>query len=129
MKLKESREIYYFNSGKASDIVRQLALAGIALIWIFKTDIAGQPRLPTELVWPAILIVIGLGIDLLQYVVASIIWGTFGRQKEKSGVGIEEEFEAPRELNWPGLVFYGAKVSVIGLAYGLLGIYLVHKLA
>lgn len=129
MNLASVREFYYFNSGKASDIVRQLALAGIALIWIFKTDIAGQPKLPAELIWPAILIVAGLAMDLLQYVVASAIWGTFGRRKEMSGVGADDEFEAPRELNWPGLFFYGAKVLIIGFAYWLLVLYLVHKLA
>jgi len=45
MKLKDAREIYYFYSGKTSDLVRQLGLAGIAVIWLFKYDAQGIPKI------------------------------------------------------------------------------------
>ena len=48
MKLKDAREIYYFYSGKTSDLVRQLGLAGIAVIWLFKYDVQGIAELHGE---------------------------------------------------------------------------------
>jgi len=35
MKLEDVRQAYEDLSGKASDIVRQLSLAGLALVWLF----------------------------------------------------------------------------------------------
>ena len=35
-KLSEFKEDYYHFTGKLSDINRQIAFAGIALIWVFK---------------------------------------------------------------------------------------------
>ena len=52
MKLKDAREFYYFNSGKTSDLVRQLGLAGIAVVWIFKYDVLGVPKIPAPLLTP-----------------------------------------------------------------------------
>ena len=76
MKLKDARDYYAFASGKTSDLVRQLAFAGIAVIWIFKSDSPGGViKLPGELLWPLGLIVIGLVADFLQYVAATICWG------------------------------------------------------
>ena len=83
MKLKDALDNYYFHSSKASDIVRQLGLAGIAIIWIFKHDVQGIPKIPHELLLPLELIVLGLTFDLLQYFVAAIIWSNFHRCKER----------------------------------------------
>ena len=41
MNLAFVRERYAYYSGKASDIVSQLDFAGIALVWLFKTEIKG----------------------------------------------------------------------------------------
>ena len=46
--LKDYRADFYTFTGKASDITRQLAFAGIALIWIFKTDRTGTFRYPSR---------------------------------------------------------------------------------
>ena len=35
-KIEDYREDFYFFTGKASEVNRQLAIAGIAVIWIFK---------------------------------------------------------------------------------------------
>jgi hypothetical protein len=37
MTLGEIKESFYAISGQVSDLTRKLALAGIAIIWIFKT--------------------------------------------------------------------------------------------
>lgn len=120
MKLEDAREIYYFNSGKTSDLVRQLGLAGIAIIWIFKGDAEGVPKIPPALILPLGLILLGLAMDLIQYVLATIFWGAFHRIKEQSGIGEEAEFVAPRQINWTSNVLFYAKVVAICAAYVLL---------
>lgn len=119
MKLKDARENYYFHTGKTSELVRQLGLAGIAVIWLFKKDVAGVPKIPEQLLLPLVLIVLGLALDLLQYVFAAVIWGVYQRQKEKQ-VAEDDEFEAPRYLNWPAIGFFALKSSAIVAAYVLL---------
>ncbi len=124
MKLKDSRENYYTHSGKASDIVRQLGFAGIALIWIFKTEQGGRFQIPTELFLPATLVVIGLSLDLLQYVAATAAWGIFNRVMElrwqRLGKGPEDEFMAPPWINWAAIGFFWGKVVIMATAYVLL---------
>jgi hypothetical protein len=120
MKLKDAREIYYFHSGKTSDLVRQLALAGIAVIWLFKYEVIGVPKVPVQLLVPLVLIVLSLAFDLLQYTVATSIWGVFQRAKERVGLGEDAEFLAPLLLNWPALAFFWLKVASICAAYYLL---------
>ena len=66
MNLQDYRDDFYTYSGKASDISRQLAFAGIAIIWIFKKKVpATGLTVPSELILPGILIVLALGVDLL----------------------------------------------------------------
>ena len=67
-------EPYEFFTGKASEINRSLALGGIAIIWIFKSTSSEVSLLPPALILPLILLVVGLGLDLFQYIVAGAIW-------------------------------------------------------
>jgi len=94
MKLDDAREFYYFFTGKTSEIVRQLALAGIAVIWIFKI---GQNQIPSELLLPLYLIAVTLVLDFLQYFVAATIWGVFSRHQEILCEKEKKEKEEERE--------------------------------
>jgi hypothetical protein len=120
VKLENVREAYYFNTGKLSDIVRQLAFAGIALVWIFKADIAGRPTIPSDLMPATLLLMAGLTFDLLHYVAGSLIWGMYNRLKERAGTLETAEFAAPREINWPLLFFFWTKTAVMISAYALI---------
>ena len=120
MKLKDARELYYFYSGKTSDLVRQLGLAGIAVIWIFKYDVQGIPKIPQSLLPPLILIVLGLALNLLQYAVATSIWGIFQRRKEVGGIADDVDFLAPKQFNWPTIGFFVLKIVSIIAAYAYL---------
>ena len=117
MKLKDARDFYYFYSGKTSDLVRQLGLAGIAVIWIFKYDVQGVPKIPPALLPPLIFIVLGLALDFLQYATATFIWGIFQRHKEARGVAEDADFLAPKQFNWPAIAFFVLKVASILAAY------------
>lgn len=117
MKLAEVRENYTYFSGKASDIARQLALAGIALIWIFKTQVGEQYRVPKELLPAAGFVVLALILDFLHYIVASLCWAIFNRFKEYRGTKEDDDFLAPGQINWPSLVFFWTKLIATIAAY------------
>ena len=86
MKPSEYKETYQWYSGKTSDVVRQLSFAGIAIIWIFKVQSQGIPKIPNVLLVPLGLFCISLAFDLLQYVLGYIIWYIFFRFHEKKGI-------------------------------------------
>jgi len=120
MKLKDCRESYYYNSAKASDISRNLGLAGLALIWAFRVTGDAKPTIPGDLRWAAVLLVVGLGLDFLQYILGTIVWGGYQRIKELKDTSEEDDFLAPRMMNWPANTCFALKQVAIFLAYVLL---------
>lgn len=127
MRLEDARGIYEARSTKLSDVVRQLALAGIAVVWVFKVGVAGQDRVPKELVPTAVAMISALAIDALQYAYAAAAWGIFNRVKERSGTQVDQEFTAPPLINWPTLGLFWGKVLVVGLGYVPLLRYLISR--
>uniref|UniRef100_UPI0005094A63 hypothetical protein n=1 Tax=Candidatus Paracaedibacter symbiosus TaxID=244582 RepID=UPI0005094A63 len=85
MILKDARENYYFHSGKVSDIVRQLGLGAIAIVWIFRTGGPSSTVVPEALIFPLKLVVAGLALDLLQYAIGAALWGFFQWRRERRG--------------------------------------------
>ena len=124
MKLRDALQNYYDYSGKASDIIRQLGLGGIAIIWIFHVSRSSVLAIPESLFLPLKLIVLGLAFDLLQYVVGALIWSIFHRAKEKTGISQEHEFKAPGMINWPAIFFFYSKALLVLVAYGYIFNYL-----
>jgi len=120
MKLQGIRELYYTYSGKTSDLIRQTGLGGIAVIWIFKVEAGGSPKVPHELLFPLLLIVGGLASDLLQYIVATATYGIYQRKKELAGAGEEDDFKLPRQFNWASICFFVLKCTLITIAYAFL---------
>lgn len=126
MTLKDARESYYIYSGKASDVLRQLGVAGMGVVWVFKVQANGTSAIPRPLLFPALLLVIGLFLDLLQYVLASAAWGSFARVLERRGTPADAAISAPVWLNWPALACFWGKVLAILWAYAVIGAY-VHS--
>ena len=124
MKLRDALQNYYDYSGKASDIIRQLGLGAIAIIWIFRTGNPNSLAIPAQLFLPLKLVVVGLAFDLLQYAIGAFLWSVFHRRKEKSGISEEQAFDAPREINWPAIFFFYSKVALIIAAYWYIFSYL-----
>lgn len=74
MKISDFRKNNYdYSSQKASEVTRQLAFAGIALVWIFKLG-GENPKIPGELIAPTFCFALTLAFDLLHYVIATILW-------------------------------------------------------
>jgi hypothetical protein len=126
MKLSDYRKVYYEFSGKLSDIVRQLAFAGIAVIWVFKQEAKPVAKIPDAMLVPLVLLVLSLTGDLLHYVASTFIWGTFSRYHErKLKRPLEDpDLTAPRYFNWPALFFLCAKSILLVGAYVFLSRYL-----
>jgi hypothetical protein len=119
MLLENYREAYVKHSAKAGDVARQLAFAGIAVVWIFKKDVNGMPNVPKELLWPLGAYVLSLGFDLLQYMFASLVWGAFShfqkrarRHKDDDEIG-----DPPWVLNWPAIVLFWCKLGAVIVGY------------
>jgi hypothetical protein len=74
MQLGDARSTYETLSGKASDIARQLSLAGIAIIWLFRVGSDKAPMIDRNLLRAALFIFLALFFDFLQYFVGTIIW-------------------------------------------------------
>ena len=129
MKLEDCREAYDYFTGTLSSISRQLGFAGLAVIWIFKTEQSGAYSVPPELILPGVLLVAGLAADFLHYALGSIIWGCYHRYKEINGTIETDEFLAPSPINWPGNFMFFCKSVLIAIAYYLLLVFLLGRLS
>jgi len=117
--IKEIREAYYDYSGTASELSRKAALVGIGAIWVFRDSAAaGGLGLAPPLLTAGALLIVSIGLDLLQYVCAAGTWGWFGRKIERQLRDSEDQFLAPRWINWPAILFFWLKsiATLAGLA-------------
>jgi hypothetical protein len=117
VKLQDYRDDFYTFSGKASDISRQLAFAGIAIIWLFKKDTLPGLSIPRELLLSGIFILLSLALDLVHYCLASLVWRLYYRGKEKSGTSEDEELHHSEWLERPLWILFAAKIFFVLLAY------------
>jgi len=124
MNLESAREQYYTFSSQASSVSRQLAFAGIALIWIFKNGEAAQFSLDPELVLAGLLLASSLLLDFCHYAYASAAWGMFARLKELKG---DDEFLAPRWINWPTNFFFWTKLITVGVGFAVIARFLLFR--
>ncbi len=121
MKREDLRKIYEDRTASLSTVTRQLALAGIGVLWVLKT---GEPRRNVSFVatlsYSFALYVLALGFDLLQYAYQSLAWGIFNRIKEKQKVSPDATFSAPAVINWAALFFFWGKVVFAVAGYIIL---------
>ena len=119
MKLSGYKENYQWFSAKASDATRQIAFAGIGIVWIFSLDRGGAKFVPIQLHLPLFFFCTALLLDLLHYVVAAVTWGTFHRYHEKRRDSPDEDPDllAPPYLNYPAHILFLTKIgaTLIGL--------------
>jgi hypothetical protein len=117
LRLEDVRTAYQDLSAKASDIIRQLSLAAIALIWLFRVGTSPTPMLSTQLLRAAFFVFLALFFDLLQYLIGTATWHIYFRAKERAGAGPDEEFKAPAWINWPTWILFWLKALAMLIAY------------
>jgi hypothetical protein len=121
MKISEIRDAYYDATDKVSDIVRQLGLAGIAVIWIFRSGAdSGGIKYSHSLIWPLGLFVLTLAADLLQYMYKSLLWGMLNWFLWRQYHDNEKDVIVSGKWNLPTLVLFWIKAALTMLAYVLL---------
>lgn len=124
MRLQESREIYAALTQKASEVSRQLAFAGIGIVWVFKGSNTSSVMIPKDLAWPAIAAILALFFDFLHYFLSSALCGTYHRRKVRQfALNEEKDFYPPRIVILPGELFFWCKLIATGAAYVGLGLY------
>src|SRR3546814_12767094 len=112
MRLSAARNCYYSHSGNASAAARQIAFAGIAVVWVFNKPLADRTlNLPEQLAGVLLLLCIDLALDLLQYTLSTETWGIGSWRKEKKlkhKFPDERRVEPPAFLNCHGIVLFRA---------------------
>ena len=115
--LEDYRQTRRNFSSLASDVARKLGFAGIATIWIYRTENPSR-AIPADLVWPALFIVVALAFDLLQYAVSAAIYGAYQRILEYRDTPEDQDLGGhPPWFNWPNNVFFWGKLVLIVVAY------------
>lgn len=120
MSLEQFREARDVFSSAASASARRLAFAGIAIVWLFRTGEGMGSKLPDPLLLPVLLFAATLALDLLHYLVATVIWSVFCRLKENQEVCSGTPLDAPAWFNWPTNLFFYSKIASVALGYVLM---------
>ena len=94
MTLDDARSAYEALSGKASDIIsRQLGLAGIALIWLFRVDTPKGPTLDSSLLRGASSFSAPSSAISYSTAVGATIWFRYFRHEENEGRDDNAQFK------------------------------------
>lgn len=130
MKLSEIRKDYEELSSLLSKYNRQLAFAGIGIVWLFRTtDKTGNTSIDSGMLMPVFCFVISFAFDLFQYLWLSLAWYIYYYWGRKcKGKAEEDEMCEPE---WPNVIawlMYVLKVIALIAAYIYLGVYLYSKL-
>ena len=128
MKLSEIRGAYEVFSGSLSKFNRQLALAGIGIVWLFRTTVDGKTSIAPEMLTPILWFVISFSFDLLQYLWQSYVWYIFYWCKRKKGMQEDDEANEPEWPNVVAWVMFTVKVVAMMVAYLYLANYLYSEL-
>ena len=122
MKLQDYRQLFYDQAKKTSDVVRNLAFVGVAIIWVFKKETdTGQIIISATFSYAGVFLIISFILDLLHCVIPTIIWDYFHKTKEKEkGVDENTEIDHPSWMSKPAYFFFWSKISFVIIAYGLI---------
>jgi len=125
MTLKELKEDFYDRSSTTSGIIRQLALGGVALTWLFKAEDA--PAVSGELGETLRLFIFTIGLDLAHALVPTLLYGGLHLWLEHKNKGDENaQVEYPGWMTFPAWFFFGAKAVLLVMAYLAMYTYLLN---
>lgn len=128
MTLEEIRKSYEDISRTFSNTVRNLAISGIAIAWLFMTKENNSTMLYV-LIAAMFFFIITLFADLIQNYQLSITWYRYYvLMKEKFGKKEEDEVKEPEDNNKLGWLLYKGKLWTLILGYILIIIYFVSLL-
>lgn len=123
-KLKEIKEDFYAFSSKTSDITRQLALAGIAIIWIFRITENDTIKLLPQTVQILKLLVLCLLFDFCHAFIPSFTYGFMTSIFKRNGKVDDDVVEYNQLWTIPEWAFFVIKIIFLVWAYIILWIFL-----
>ncbi len=114
-------EAYHEASSKTSEIARQLAFAGIAVIWVLKvgTDSGGVP-FSVKLIVPLYCFSVALAADLGQYIYKTAAWWALNQyhwRKHKDNI---VDVDVSSLVNFPTHILFWGKIVVVVYGYACL---------
>ncbi|MGB8194136.1 MAG: hypothetical protein WCF67_19545 [Chitinophagaceae bacterium] len=130
------------NTERISDLVRKYTIAGLAIIWLFKSSDEAQPLLAADVRIIVMIFSLTLAVDFLQYFASFLIQttvlydhekGVKSRQQKMPSEDLtnaEEDTPDPndvkyrRSYNYPGLLFFYIKAMGLLIGYIFLVLYL-----
>lgn len=112
---------------QASSIARTLCLSGLAVIWIFRTPTLNGSTLAPWLIWAAVLIVVALLVDLLQYVVGAVRTGQVAREFERQKTPPDAPVKYPEGHPKPMEMLWRAKITFAVAAWSILVVFVFVK--
>jgi hypothetical protein len=124
MIIKDSRQFYYDASGMASQIGRQLTLAGIAILWLLAGGLReGRIMLTNRLLWAGWALVLYLVLDLFQYLYKTTAWAIWTGIKERRLHPASEDSDVgkePRAINAPTWILFCLKMATLMVGFAVL---------
>lgn len=125
MKLSEIRQAYEDLSGKLGDINRQLAFAGIGIIWVFRIGTETPTSIPKNLLEPMLWFILSLAFDLAQYTFQSLAWYIYYlNQKKCKNKNEDDVIDEPESFNIIPWSLFILKIVALIVAFIFLGIYI-----
>jgi hypothetical protein len=117
-------------TGKLSEVTRQAAYAGLALIWIFKTGTETTYHLDRSLILAGALLALALACDVAQYAVAVLFRRRHAQEEERlRGVDYEgDDLTLPAGINRGPYTMFAIKVGLVAAGYAILIYYLFRAL-
>ena len=125
MKIKDYWEVHNELTGKASDVVRGLIIAGVGIAWVFHQTKDNVVLLPKCVTWALVFLVAAGALDLAQYIWSGTVYGVIARKWEKAHK--RQEDDVPFHSAWLNVPTYGcywAKCALVAWGYALMGHYL-----
>ncbi len=125
---------FYDDTSKISELNRNLAFAGIGLIWIFKNTETSNSLIPIELHCPLKFLILSLFADLVQYLWRAISiyinYRIFESKYLKKIISDNDlnNIVMPRYISNVTWLFFVLKLSFIVIAYYRLLIFLTYKI-
>jgi hypothetical protein len=135
MKLGKVREEVYYFSQKASEANQKLAIAGIALIWLFKVTVNSNIQVSLILFLALISFIASLAVEIIHYSILAPIWSKHYNNEyrrlslnSQDLTNIEEtEVDEPSEGNLLGWVLFYGKLLLLLIGYLLFFIHVIEN--
>jgi len=123
IKLKKILDDFDKASGTLSTINRQIAFAGVGIVWIFVKTTDEKLLIDNTLLYAMMFFVAALLFDIVQYAYKTIFFECFRRYHEKkfdkpyNGNVLEENVELSNRWNFPTWIFFGFKILFVVIGY------------